>query len=183
MDKWTTLDSKFVLNNKWMKVKQDTVKLPTGKILTDYFVSVTNNIVLIIPLTTDKRIVMVRQYKHGFGEIVLEYPAGMVEENEDMQTAALRELEEETGYVSKDIKLLASLSNNPSKETGKINVYLASGCIKSRETNFDESEEIESLVLSISEVKAKIASGEIIIAPTIAATYLLLSYLDKVELP
>ena len=116
IEKWQTLDSKFVVDNQWCRVRQDKVKLANEMIVDDYFVHVRPDIVLILPITPNQEIVFVRQYRHGVKEILLELPAGTFEPQiEAGLTAAKRELQEETGYIAQTLTPLAILYDNPVK--------------------------------------------------------------------
>src|ERR1700733_14051622 len=107
IQKWKRLKTEVALNNKWCTVHKDTVELPAGKIIDDYFVHIRPDVVLVFPITADGKVIMVRQYKHGAKEILLEFPGGIVDTSEDsVHAAALRELREETGYFTADIEAL-----------------------------------------------------------------------------
>ncbi|MGA9377897.1 MAG: NUDIX hydrolase, partial [Phormidium sp.] len=124
--KWRILKSKLVFNNKWVTIRQDEVELPKGEIIDDFFVFVRPDIVLVFPVTENQEIVFVRQYRHATGEILLELPAGRLDsEIEDAEVAARRELEEETGYIAKELIKLGTLYDNPIKDTNKIHLFLA----------------------------------------------------------
>ena len=74
--KWTTLDSKLVFDHRWYRLRQDKVALPNGQIVDDYFVSLRPDIATILPITAQGEIVLVRQYRQGVDEVLLELPAG-----------------------------------------------------------------------------------------------------------
>jgi 8-oxo-dGTP pyrophosphatase MutT (NUDIX family) len=180
LKKWQILNSQWVINNRWCRVRQDVVKLPSGVIVDDYFVNIRPEIVLIVPLTTAQELVFVRQYRHGIQEILLEFPAGAVDEEEsDLLAAAQRELLEETGYTSTEFIPLITLYDNPVKDSNKIHVFLALNIIKSAEQNLDITEEIEINIIPVSEVKKKILQQEINVSGSVAALYLALDFLER----
>jgi ADP-ribose pyrophosphatase len=76
---------------------RERVEMPDGYATDWYFVD-TPPSVLVVPVTADGNLVMVRQYRHNLKRHVLEFPAGVVEDGEGLEDAALRELLEETGY-------------------------------------------------------------------------------------
>jgi len=126
LTKWKLLRSHFVLKNKWCQVRQDEIELPNGQIIDDFFVNVRPNIALIFATTEQQELVLVRQYRHGAGEILLELPAGSFNPAEESgKSAAARELAEETGYVAEEILELATLYDNPLKDTNSIYLGLA----------------------------------------------------------
>ncbi|HYW21385.1 MAG TPA: NUDIX hydrolase [Nodularia sp. (in: cyanobacteria)] len=178
--KWKVLKSEMVLNHRWCQVRRDVIELPNGKIIDDFFVVVRPEIAVIIPVTNDQEIVFVRQYRHGVGEILLELPAGSFDAaKENAETAAIRELEEETGYVAPKITKLATQYDNPVKDTNKIHLFLAENVSKTKEQKLDITENIEVVLIPVESVLDKIISGEIAVAGTVAALFLGLNLLDK----
>lgn len=59
---------KMVLDHHWCRVRQDEIELPNGKIIDDYFVSIKPDVAMVLPLTSNKEIIFVRQYRHAVGE-------------------------------------------------------------------------------------------------------------------
>jgi 8-oxo-dGTP pyrophosphatase MutT (NUDIX family) len=171
--KWQTLNSQWIIHNRWCKVRQDQVKLPNGQIIDDYFVNIRPEIALILPITEQKEIVFVRQYRHGIEDILLELPAGTFDgQIEDSLSAARRELEEETGYIADRLIKLATIYDNPVKDTNKIHIFMAIDASPVGKQNLDLTEDIEVITIPLEEVQKKIHSGEICVAGTITAIFL-----------
>ncbi len=180
LKKWTILDSQWVINNQWCKVRQDKIQLPNGTIIDDFFVNVRPEIVLILAITPQQEVIFVRQYRHGSNQILLELPAGTFNESQESSlNAAKREFQEETGYSSDNFIFLGQLYENPIKDQQKIYLYLALDAIKTSEQELDITEEIEVVLIPLKEIQAKIIQGEICVAGTIAAIYLGLNYLSS----
>ena len=100
---------------------------------------------IIIPeLKTERGIefVMVRQWRHGAGEISLEFPAGVFEDGEDPATAAARELREETGYIAHTIEKLGVFNPNPAIMSNRVHFFLARD-LELAGQDLDEDEYIE----------------------------------------
>ncbi|WP_414566315.1 MULTISPECIES: NUDIX hydrolase [unclassified Anabaena] len=179
--KWNILNSKMVLNNFWCQVRQDEIELPNGEIIDDFFVIIRPEIALVLPITINREIVFVRQYRHGVSEILLELPAGSFDATkENPETAALRELKEETGYISQKIIKLATLYDNPVKDTNQIHLFLAENVKKDGEQILDITEDIEIVLIPIESVLDKIYQGEITVTGSIAAIFLGLNYLNSI---
>lgn len=177
---WQTLASQMVLDHRWCRVRQDTVALPNGSVIDDFFVNVRPDVALVVPITADREIVFVRQYRHGVQAILLELPAGGFDPaTEAPETAALRELVEETGYTTDHLIRLATLHDNPVKDTNRIHLFLAEPVIATTTQNLDCTEDIEVVRLPIGAVFRKIQQGEICVAGTIAAIFLALAQMDR----
>ncbi|HEY9302509.1 MAG TPA: NUDIX hydrolase [Phormidium sp.] len=177
--KWKILKSKLVFDNQWVTIRQDEVELPKGEIIDDFFVLVRPDIALIFPVTQNQEVVFVRQYRHATGEILLELPAGGFNpELEDAEIAARRELEEETGYVGEELIKLATLYDNPIKDTNKIHLFLAKNVQSTGKQNLDITEDVEVVLIPIAQVMTKINQGEIRVSGTVAAIFLGLNLLN-----
>lgn len=183
LKKWEILDSQWAVDRQWCRVRQDTVKLPNGQIVDDYFVNVRPEIVLIVPITTEREIVFVYQYRHGVQDFLLELPAGSFElPLENALNAAKRELEEETGYISEQYILLTTLYDNPVKDTNKIHIFIALDASATGQQKLDITEEIDVILIPVEEVKDKIKNREIHVSGSLAALFLTLDFLDSVFL-
>jgi len=127
---------------------------------------------MIVPTTEDREVVLVKQYKHGVGEVIVEYPAGYVESGEDIARAAARELREETGYAAGRLSFFTKLVSNPTKQKGVVHIFLAEDVKKVQAQKLDQTEDIEVLKLPVSKVIDMIHGGEIWNSGTVAATFL-----------
>jgi ADP-ribose pyrophosphatase len=98
--------------------------------------------VAIIPILSDGRILLVRQYRYAVGKELLEIPAGTIEAGESPQECAVRELSEETGYEAERMKELTRFYTAPGYSSELINIFVAEG-LKSGSRNLEEDEEIK----------------------------------------
>ncbi len=79
----------------------------------------------VVPLTRDGRVVMIRQYRHGAGEVTLEVPGGIVDPGESPAQAAARELLEETGYRAGSLEALGHVNPNPALFGNRLHAFVA----------------------------------------------------------
>ena len=97
--KWKVLTSEYLARKPWFTVRHESLELPDGRRVPDYYVLEYPDWINVIAITRDGRFVLVDQYRHALGETSYEIPAGVTEpSDESMVAAAQRELAEETGY-------------------------------------------------------------------------------------
>lgn len=130
----------------------------------------------VVPVTSDGKILMVRQYRNALDRYTLEIPAGALDaEDEPGINCAGRELEEETGYRSEELEWLITLRTTVAFCNEKIEVFVARNLIPSKQ-HLDEDEFIDLKAYTIDELKEKIFTGEIEDAKTVSS---LLAYDTK----
>lgn len=162
MKKWRVIESKLAFDNKWFKVQQDKVELSNGKVIDDFFMWREGPIGMVVALTPENELILVREYRHAVAQIMIQLPAGMMNEGEDYQAGSKRELAEETGYISDNITHLATIYRGPSKVIGEIQGFLMTDCyLSANERHLDETEDIEVVKVTFSEALAMIDRGEI----------------------
>jgi ADP-ribose pyrophosphatase len=125
----------------------------------------------IVPQTTDGKFIMVKQFRAASAEIAIEFPAGMVDKNEHVKIAALRELSEETGSKCSEIFQSGFSKTNPALLVSDCYHFIAKGCERIGPQNLDEREEIEIVEYSEQEIDDLIAIGKINHALSISAWY------------
>lgn len=153
MEKWKTIDSKYIIQRPWATLRVDKLEMPNGNIKEEYYVLEYPTWVNMVALTEDNQVIFVKQYRHGAGKIMLELPAGVVEDNEDPEIAARRELLEETGYAFDDISYVCELFANPATSGNITYTYLLTGGRKVQEQDLDPSEDIEVVLMDLEEAK------------------------------
>lgn len=161
--KWKVLSSEYLFKDLWFKVRRERCETPQGKIVDPYYVYDFPDWVSIVPITEDGKIIMVKQYRHALGEVCPEIPGGCIDDTDpNPETAALRELREETGYVFDKAEFLGKISANPSTNSNIMYMYLARGGKKMYEQQLDHNEEIDVELWSIAEVKQALRDNKII---------------------
>src|SRR5690606_15500599 len=106
-----------------------------------------------VAFTADDQLLFVRQYRHGANEILVELPAGVVDEGETPEQAARRELLEETGYAFESMEYVCELYANPATSGNLTYTYVLHGGKKVQEQELDSSEDIEVVTMGIEEAK------------------------------
>lgn len=161
------LSSECVYNGKIMTVCRDEVELSTGKKSFREVVHHSGGVV-ILALKDNHTVLMVKQFRYPLKQAFLELPAGKLEPDENPDSAAKRELEEETGYKAQNWKSLGYIFTSAGYSTEKLYLYLAS------ELQFvgehpDEGEILKTLELNINDIYKMIETGEINDAKTLCA--------------
>jgi 8-oxo-dGTP pyrophosphatase MutT (NUDIX family) len=178
------LSSKKVLDTPFLKIRSERVKLPEGTILPDYYIIENPGWVGIVPLTEDGYFILNKQYKHGIGLEVIEFPAGGIDEHEDDPLkAAQRELMEETGYSvdQGQIEFITHMLANPTNAETRIWWYLARNVRKTGEQKIDPSEIIENILVTPQELLELLHSGRFLVQGQIAAAYMALERLGYIK--
>ena len=170
------LKEKFVsaqrlYEGKVINLRRDMVLLPNGNQASREVVE-HPGAVAVVPVLPDGRVLMVRQFRHPVGEILLEIPAGKLSPGENPDDCALRELEEETGYLAGKLQRVASIFTAPGFTDEVIHIYLASD-LKKTAVNPDEDEFLAVVAHEPQAIRQLIRSGDICDAKTIAGFYLL----------
>ncbi|GAA0084995.1 NUDIX hydrolase [Clostridium sp. CTA-7] len=121
----------------------------------------------IIAFLDEENIILVEQFRLPLNKVLLEIPAGKLDKNEDPMECAKRELQEETGYIAKDIEYLGSIATAPGFCDEIIHLYKAWNLVKGQK-NEDEDEFTNVKILNIKDVKSMIKNGDIIDGKTIS---------------
>ena len=171
---WEILEKKKAKNYKIFSIWEEKAKNPRNGSIRDIVVLDFPGWISIIPITPEGEVVMVRQFRHGVGKILLEIPGGLMDpQDPDPETAAKRELQEETGYTSYTVTLIGSLYPQPAVQNNLYHIFLAENARKTSEPNFDEGEDLETVLVPLHRIPEMIQSGEICHAMVVTAFYYL----------
>jgi ADP-ribose pyrophosphatase len=133
--------------------------------------------VVLLPMTKEGDIILVKQYRHAIGRRAWELPAGSLKPNEDPKTAAARECHEEIGLIPEQLDRLGAFFPTPGYCDEEMNFYKASGLRvpgpADEKADQDEDEDIETCTFGVEQLRAMIRSGEIIDLKTVAGLTLL----------
>ncbi|MBP1933537.1 ADP-ribose pyrophosphatase [Ammoniphilus resinae] len=164
-----TLKTKEIYHGKIITLHLDEVELPNGKTATREIVK-HPGAVAIMALTSDQRMIFVRQFRKPLEKTILEIPAGKLEKGEDPKRCAERELLEETGYTAKQLKQISAFYTSPGFANEFLYLFEAEDLV-SGQAEPDEDEFVELTLLNLKEAFEAIERGEIIDAKTVLAVY------------
>jgi len=167
--KWRVLAKKEMSLGKFCPIIKYSVEKPSGEKIEDYYTTDFGSGVMVVPVTEEGKIIMVRQYRLAVDEVTLEFPAGRIEEGETNEEAASRELFEETGFRAKEFKFLGKLVEVPSKNSGRVGVYLARCVAKNEGVDELKIGQTEVVVTDWDGVEKMILEGKITEALTMAS--------------
>lgn len=162
-----TLKSETVFKGRIITVKKDVALLPDGSQAGREYITHPGG-VCVVPLTDENEILMVRQYRYPYSEVVLEIPAGKKDIGEDPFTTGKRELKEETGAIAQEYIDLGQLYPSPGYCGEIIWMYGAKG-LDFGKVSPDEDEFLEVEKVPLDKALEMILSGEIKDAKTQAA--------------
>lgn len=170
---WDVLDSRDVyVAEPWMTVSVQQVRLPDGTVIDDYHQIKLGEFTVVFAQTSDGKILVERQYKHGLGRVTLTLPAGSINKGEDPLVAAQRELLEETGYRSDNWKPLGTYVPHGSYGCGKAHLFKASAVYQVAAPESGDLEEMEILLMEPAEVVKSISQGDVELLGTMSTILL-----------
>ena len=151
------ISGELIFDGKIIRVEKDEVLCPNGS---KSFREVVrhNGGAAILCVTDNDEVLLIKQFRYAYNDVIYEIPAGKLEKGEDPYDAAMRELEEETGYKAKKLEHLCDIYPTCGYSSEIIYLYLAKDCVKT-ETKFDEDELIISEYVPLAKVKEMILNN------------------------
>ncbi len=167
---WERLESKYLVDNEFIKIRQDKVKLPDGALIDDFFVIEKKNVSLIVAIDEEKRIILKDEYRYPIDKHLIELPGGTfdVGETEPLKVAK-RELLEETGYSADEWELLFTNYDYPTKEANHVSIYLAKNIKQISGQQLDMGEDIKYNFVHLKEAVSMCMDNTICVNGTVAA--------------
>ena len=157
---WEVIKSEPGPNLVLFQARYDWVKNPRNGKSFKAVILESRDWVNVVAVTPEKKIVVVKQFRFGISRVTVEIPAGIIEKGETPQQAAMRELDEETGYTSTNWQYLGGFEPNSAFLNNVCHSFLALDVVKTHPAHLDEGEEISMEELSFDELNKTIEQGK-----------------------
>jgi len=171
-----TLSSQLIYEGRAVKLRVDTVEMPSGRKTTREIVE-HGECIAAVPIDADGNVLLVSQFRKPVERELLEIPAGGIEPGEDPVSAVRRELREETGYLPRKVDRLGGFYSTPGYCTEYLYLYLATDLVPSQ-LHAEDTENIRLVRVPVNQIFSLITSGAICDAKSIAGLLIFLEY-DK----
>lgn len=172
--RWEILRSEIAYRCRIFSVRRDLSRSMGSGQTHDFHVLETSDWVNVVPLTPDRHVVMVRQFRHGIRDLTLEVPAGLIDPTDaSPQIAAERELREETGCVAQVVAPLGAVHPNPAIMNNRCHMFVAYGVEQVGPPQWDSTEELLVERVPLAKIPELIVCGAVSNALTVVAFHLL----------
>lgn len=161
MGDWRVVESTNLLSNRWITVRRDVCQQEGGERHFDYYVVEKSDFAMAVALTTDRHLLLVKQYKHGGGQVILECPAGYIDVGEESADAVRRELREETGYEAREVIPLGTFLVSPSFLNNRAHFFLCLDAEPVGAQELDALEDIEVVPLDFEQAVRDLIAGRL----------------------
>jgi ADP-ribose pyrophosphatase len=177
MMSFETLGSEVVYQGRAFNVRKDSIQMPDGR-THPYDIVAHRGAVTIIPMDDQGNILFVRQFRPATGQMLLELPAGTLEDDEPPIECARREIREETGMAASDIIKVGETFLAPGYSTEFMHYFLATG-LYSAPLPGDDDEYIHVEIIPVGEAMRMAREGGLIDAKSLVGLFLLEPFLSK----
>ena len=172
---WLEVYEEFLSIQKIKNTKNDTknnnANIATNNIKMFNKIRTKNDGTVIIPVFSDDSLLLIETYRYGVDEVLLEFPGGLIEINEEPSGSARKELLQETGYICKTLERVGWFYTWPSRCNQKIHVFLTKGLEKVSKQNLEATENIKIKIFSKDEIMLKLKNQELTSSVMLAALF------------
>jgi len=175
-----TLSSQLIYDGRAVRLRVDTVRMPSGRETTREIVE-HSDCVAVIAVDDKDNVLLVNQFRKPVEKELLEIPAGGIEEGEDAEDCVRREMREETGFLPQKVERLGGFYSTPGYCTEYLHLYLATDLVSSP-LQAEDSENIRLVRVPLAQIPDLITSGSICDAKSIAGLLAFLEYRKSAKL-
>ncbi len=168
------IESEIVFEGNFLKVQNDTVRLPDGKISSREYIRHPGAVV-ILPLFEDNSVLLERQFRYPLNRVFIEFPAGKIDAGEDSLATAKRELLEETGYTASEWMFVCTIHNAIAYSDEYLDIFVARG-LTSGVAKLDDGEFLDTFRAPLHDVLDWVREGKITDVKTVIGAF----WLDKI---
>lgn len=160
-----------IYSGKYLDVRKYFLRLPDGREAIREIVHVRNSVGVLL-VDQKGQAIVVRQHRPAIGKTILEIPAGQLDDGESPEDAALRECEEETGYVPQKLEKLITYAHAEGYSTGWMTLFVGTDLFRTGEIKLDQTENLHTVSLPFDELVQKVRDNEIVDSKTILSVTL-----------
>jgi ADP-ribose pyrophosphatase YjhB (NUDIX family) len=187
LKKWKTNSSKYLVNDRWLKLRADSCTTPEGHIIEPFYILEYSDWVNCFVVDDNHDVVMVKHYRHGIGEYIPELVSGGLEKSDSSPTEGIkRELEEELGYVGGEVYQTGVSYPNPASQPNKVYSFIAVGGSCKQEQKLEKGENLQIMKFPLKNLTGMLedkSSGIIYPSMNLASIFLALNFIKNSDLP
>jgi 8-oxo-dGTP pyrophosphatase MutT (NUDIX family) len=158
---WTLISTRVALQDEWMTLRANRYRLPDGEHLSPVYIHDEPDWVNVFGVTEADEVVLVRQFRPGAGQVLLELPCGCIEDDDASPEEAMRrELLAETGYSAPEFLETAVLSANSANHSNKTHCFFAWPVTRVGRPELRKRRQVEVVLEPLDDFIARLKDGE-----------------------
>ncbi|MGY0232584.1 NUDIX hydrolase [Longispora urticae] len=162
VEDWEVLERRLVFRHRrWVSLYEEDVRLPDGTVVEGYLTAEAPSGTMVVGLTDEEQVVVLRGYRHGPRAVTYSLPGGGLDDGEDPLVGARREFLEETGFAGGEWTLLGEFTHSANRGMGTAHLYLARGVRQVARPESGDLEATEVELRPLDELLAEVFAGHV----------------------